>query len=110
VAILTLRRVGMDPASLLTGIEKIAKFNAVSTGPAWNAFRYPSAEERRRFARAILTWADSHPQAAGSTSLQRKLRGTEQFKRSITMRKGYPLLAAKCMCQAGLLSAMLLVF
>lgn len=59
VAILTLRRVGVDPASLLTGIEKIAKFNAVSTGPTEKVYRYPSAEERRRFAQALITWADS---------------------------------------------------
>lgn len=59
VAILTLRRVGVDPTSLLTGIEKIAKFNAVSTGPTEKVYRYPSAEERRRFAQALITWADS---------------------------------------------------
>ena len=63
VAILTLRRVGMDPASLFTGIEKIAKFNALSTGPAANGYRYPSFEERKRFAQAIITWADFHRRA-----------------------------------------------
>ena len=60
VAILTLRRVGLDPAPLLTATEKIANFNLLSTGPAWNAERYPSAGERRRFAQAIMNWADSH--------------------------------------------------
>jgi len=67
VAILTLRRLGVDPASLFTGIEKIAKFNAVSTGPAWNAYRYPSAEERRRFAEAIIATAGSPRPGAPST-------------------------------------------
>jgi len=64
VAILTLRRVGLDPASLLTAAERIAIFNRVRTGPAWNAERYPSADERRRFAQAVVKWADSH-QASG---------------------------------------------
>ena len=59
VAILTLRRAGIDPAALLAAAEKITKFNASSTGPAGNAHRYPSKEERQKFARAIMTWADS---------------------------------------------------
>jgi hypothetical protein len=60
VAILTLRRAGLGAASLLTAIEKIAMFNRLTTGPAGNAERYPSAYERRRFAQAVVTWADSH--------------------------------------------------
>jgi hypothetical protein len=64
VAILTLRRVGLDPAPLLTATDRIAIFNRVRTGPAWNAERYPSADERRRFAQAVVNWANSH-QASG---------------------------------------------
>jgi hypothetical protein len=60
VAILTLRRVGLGPAPLLTAAERIATFNALSTGLAGNAERYPSADERKRFAQAIVNWADSH--------------------------------------------------
>jgi hypothetical protein len=59
IAILTLRRAGIDPMALLTAAEKIAKFNALSTGPSANAHRYPSREERQKFAQAIMTWADS---------------------------------------------------
>lgn len=59
VAILTLRRAGIDPGALVTAVEKIASFNALSTGPSANAHRYPSDAERRRFARAIITWAAS---------------------------------------------------
>ncbi len=66
VAILTLRRVGLDPALLPTAAEKITNFNLLSTGPAWNAERYPSAGERRRFAQAVVNWADSH-QGSGVT-------------------------------------------
>jgi hypothetical protein len=60
LAILTLRRVGLDPAFLPTAAEKITNFNLLSTGPAWNAERYPSAGERRRFAQAVVSWANSH--------------------------------------------------
>ena len=59
IAILTLRRVGQGPAPLLTAAERITTFNRLTTGPAGNAERYPSANERRRFAKAVMTWADS---------------------------------------------------
>ena len=59
VAILTMRRAGIDPAALVTATEKIARFNASSTGPSGNAHRYPSDSERRRFAQVIIAWADS---------------------------------------------------
>jgi len=64
IAILTLRRAGIDPVALLTAAEKIAKFNALSTGPSANAHRYPSKDERGKFAQAIITWASSHPAGA----------------------------------------------
>ena len=67
VAILTLRRVGLDPTPLLTATEKIANFNRLNTGPAWNAERYPSADERRRFALAVMNWAQSH-QGSGAAA------------------------------------------
>jgi len=60
LAILTLRRAGVGPAPLLTATEKITNFNLLSTGQAWNAERYPSAGERRRFAQAVVNWADAH--------------------------------------------------
>ena len=60
VGFLTLRRAGIEPIALLTAAEKIAQFNALSTGPAANGYRYPSFEERKRFAQAIITWAGFH--------------------------------------------------
>jgi hypothetical protein len=60
IAILTLRRVGLGPAPLLTATERITDFNRLNTGPAANAERYPSADERRRFAQAVVKWADAH--------------------------------------------------
>jgi hypothetical protein len=58
VAILTLRRTGLDPGPLLTAAEKVSNFNALSSGPVGNSERYPSADERRRFALAVVNWAD----------------------------------------------------
>jgi hypothetical protein len=60
VAILTLRRVGLGPAPLLSAAQKVEKFNSLNTGPAGNGERYPSAAERRKFAFAIVKWSDSH--------------------------------------------------
>jgi hypothetical protein len=59
IAILTLRRAGLNPAPLLAAAQKITNYNRLSTGPAANAYRYPSADERNRFAQAIRAWADS---------------------------------------------------
>jgi len=60
IGILTLQRAGVNPMALLTAAEKITNFNATSTGPAANGHRYPSRDERGRFAQAIITWAKSH--------------------------------------------------
>jgi hypothetical protein len=67
VAILTLRRAGINPAALLTAAEKIARFNASSTGPSANAHRYPSEKERKRFAQAIIVGSGSPRPAPPST-------------------------------------------
>jgi len=64
IAILTLRRAGLNPAPLLTAAQKITNYNRLSTGPAANAYRYPSADERNRFAQAIRVWADSRLESA----------------------------------------------
>ncbi len=66
VAILTLRQAGQAPAALLTATKKIANFNRMNTGPAANIERYPSADERRRFALAVVNWADSHGDQSGA--------------------------------------------
>jgi hypothetical protein len=68
VAILTLRRVGIDPAALVTATEKIARFNVLSTGPSANAHRYPSDGERRRFAQAIIARTSSQLRSTPSTA------------------------------------------
>jgi hypothetical protein len=57
VAILTLRRVGVGPAPLLTAAEKVAYFNLFSTKQGLNAYRYRLTSQR--FAQAIVAAADS---------------------------------------------------
>jgi hypothetical protein len=64
IAILTLRRAGLNPSPVLTAAQKITNYNRLSTGPAANAYRYPSADERNRFAQAIRAWADSRLESA----------------------------------------------
>jgi hypothetical protein len=63
IAMLALRRAGLNPAALLTGAQKMTNYNRLS-GPAANAYRYPSADERNRFAHVIRAWADSRLESA----------------------------------------------
>jgi hypothetical protein len=63
IAILTLHRAGLSPAPLLTAAQKIANYNRL-TGPPANANRYPSADERKKFAQAICDWAGSRRESA----------------------------------------------
>ena len=64
IGILTLQRAGLNPAPLLTAAEKVANYNRLSTGPGANANRYPTSDERKRFANAIRAWAESRRQSA----------------------------------------------
>lgn len=58
VAILTLRRAGVNPAHLLAGLQKVAQFNRLHMPmPLANESNYPSLEERKKFAEAVMQWA-----------------------------------------------------
>ena len=59
IGILTLQRAGLSAAPLLRAAEKVANYNRLSTGPAANGDRYPTPDERKRFAQAIRAWSDS---------------------------------------------------
>jgi hypothetical protein len=56
VAVLTLRRAGMDPGRLTSAIEKVLRYNRERFGPALNEGHYPTAGERRTFARRLVAW------------------------------------------------------
>jgi hypothetical protein len=56
IAIVTLHELNLNPSRLVTGLEKITRYN-------WNFFEaeverrsYPSLSERRRFAREVTAW------------------------------------------------------
>jgi hypothetical protein len=53
VAILTLLRLGLDPARLLEGVKKQANFNLLA-GAIGNANCYVSMKERTRFMQALI--------------------------------------------------------
>ncbi len=54
VAILTLRRVGVDPNYLVSGLEKVVLFNRTRVGQSENDSAYPSMDERKKFAEAVM--------------------------------------------------------
>jgi len=55
-AIVTLRRLGMNPARLVAGISKITRYNQRRFASRIDDTNYPSVAERRSFAREITTW------------------------------------------------------
>lgn len=56
LAILTLRRAGVDPGRLTSALEKILRYNRDRFGAALNEGDYPAIGERRRFARRLVEW------------------------------------------------------
>ena len=56
IAIVTLDRLGVDSSSLISGIEKITRFNRNRLGTALNERNYPTVAERHAFARSIRAW------------------------------------------------------
>jgi hypothetical protein len=56
IAIVTLNQLGMDASRLISGIEKISRFNKDRFGTADNERNYPTVGERRAFARSIRAW------------------------------------------------------
>ena len=54
VAILTLRRVGVDPNYLVSGLEKVVLFNRTVVGQSDNDSAYPSMDERKKFVQAVM--------------------------------------------------------
>lgn len=59
VAVLTLIEVGLDVDNLVTGLEKLERFNRLQFGAAFNEDSHPLLLERKRFAKQVATWARS---------------------------------------------------
>jgi hypothetical protein len=56
LAIVTLRRAGMDPKRLTSALDKLLRYNRDRFGLARNEGDYPTLGERRRFARRLVEW------------------------------------------------------
>lgn len=56
VAIVTLRRAGIDPRRVTSAIEKVSRSNRARFGAARNEDDYPSVGDRRRFAERLREW------------------------------------------------------
>ena len=56
IAIVTLHGLGMDVSRLMTGVQKISRFNRERFGTANNEKDYPTVAERRAFAAAVVAW------------------------------------------------------
>jgi hypothetical protein len=64
IAIVTLHELGMDVSRLMSGVQKISRFNRERFGPAINERDYPTVTQRRAFAGAVATWTSA--QTAGA--------------------------------------------
>ena len=56
IAIVILDGLGLDPSRLMTGVEKIARYNREFRGPMVDERGYPTLSERQAFARAVTAW------------------------------------------------------
>jgi hypothetical protein len=56
LAIVTLRRAGIDPKRLISALDKVVRYNRDRFGAALNEDDYPTIGERRRFARRLVAW------------------------------------------------------
>jgi hypothetical protein len=56
IAIVILDGLGLDPSRLMTGVEKITRYNREFRGPMVDERGYPTLPERRAFARAVTAW------------------------------------------------------
>ena len=61
LAVVTLRTVAQDGSALITGIEKLVRFNRTRFGTADHESRYPSLARRRAVIRAVEAEFESRP-------------------------------------------------
>jgi hypothetical protein len=78
IAIVTLRKLGMNPSRLIDGIEKIGQYNRERLGTATNESDYPTVAERRTFVQQIVRWSSplavSGPAAFAGNTGRKDLR------------------------------------
>ena len=59
IAIVTLHGLGMDVSRLMSGVQKISRFNRERFGTAMNETDYPTVAQRRAFAGAVAAWTSA---------------------------------------------------
>jgi len=59
IAIVTLHGLGIDVSRLMTGVQKLTRFNRGRFGMAENEKDYPTVAERRAFTGAVATWTSA---------------------------------------------------
>lgn len=59
IAVATLHGLRMDVFRLMSGVEKVSRFNRERFGVALNENGYPATAERRALARAVLQWTSA---------------------------------------------------
>ena len=66
IAIVTVHRLGMNPARLLAAVDRITRYNQKLFPTRINATNYPTIAERRSFARKVRTWWQEANPAGGT--------------------------------------------
>jgi len=59
IALATLHRLGGEPSRLMTGVEKITRYNLKVLKAAVDDRNYPTVSERREFAQAVIAWVEA---------------------------------------------------
>ena len=68
IAIVTIHRLGMNPARLLAAVDSITRHNQKLSPTTINATNYPTIAERRSFARKVTAWLQGPVPRSGATS------------------------------------------
>jgi Zn-dependent protease with chaperone function len=56
IAVITLKRVGVNPERLISALDKISRYNRDRFGVAVNETNYPALGDRRRFVERLVEW------------------------------------------------------
>jgi hypothetical protein len=70
LAIVTLRRAGIDPNRLIAALGKVVRYNRDRFGAASNEADYPPIAERRRFAGRLVEWLGRSEGPARQSSIR----------------------------------------
>jgi hypothetical protein len=56
IAVVILQQLGLNSSPMITGFEKMIQLNLLSLGTPLDARRYPTLDERRKFAGEVAAW------------------------------------------------------